>query len=57
MASVRAMMTKCDIGTRIHGGLDAVDHFLGGHEFFAGAVAAALGADLVFNMHGGCAGT
>ena len=41
------------IGARIHGGLDAVDHFLLGHDFFVGAMTAALGAHLVFDMDGG----
>ena len=40
------------VGARIDGGLDAVDHFVGGDEFLAGPVAAALGADLVFDVHG-----
>ena len=42
---------KLLIGARIHGGLDAVDHLLGGHQFFARPVPAAFGAHLVFDMH------
>src|SRR5690606_25601235 len=41
------------VGARIHGRLDAVDHFLRRNDFFARAVAAALGADLVFDVAGG----
>ena len=44
------------VGAGVDGGLDAVDHLFGWNEFFAGAVAAALGADLVFDVHGGGAG-
>ncbi len=44
------------IGARIDGGFDAIDHFFGGDELLAGAMAAALGAHLVFDVHGGCAG-
>ena len=40
------------IGLGIDGGLDAVDHFAGGHHFLARAMAAALGADLVFHVYG-----
>src|SRR5690606_4336330 len=41
------------IGLGIGGGLDAVDHFFGGDDFLAGTVAAALGANLVFDVAGG----
>ncbi len=43
------------IGTRIHSSLDAIDHFLLGDDFLIGAMTATLGADLIFNVNGGCA--
>src|SRR2546430_12763098 len=39
------------IGLRVHRRLDAVGHFLLRHEFLSRAVPAALGADLVFDVH------
>ena len=42
---------KAVIGAGIHGGLHAVDHFFGGHDLLARAVATALLADLVFHVH------
>ena len=47
---------KLRVGTRIHGGLDAVRHLFGRHQFLAGPVAAALGAHLVLDVHGCRAG-
>src|SRR5690606_39708455 len=44
------------VGFGIGGGLDAVDHLVGGDDLLAGAVAAALGADLVLDVAGGGAG-
>nr|GEU28025.1 hypothetical protein [Tanacetum cinerariifolium] len=44
------------VGARIDGGADAVDHFLLRDDLLAGPVAAALGAHLVFDVHGGRAG-
>ena len=38
------------VGARIDGGLDAVAHFRGAHEFLAGPVAAALGLHLILEM-------
>ena len=39
------------IGTGIDGGFDAIDHFLLADDFFIGAMAAALGADLILNVN------
>ncbi len=39
------------IGARVDGRLDAVDHLLLRDELLAGTVAAALGADLVLDVH------
>ncbi|MNZ83321.1 hypothetical protein D3C78_1020440 [compost metagenome] len=39
------------IGTGIDGRLDAIDHFLLGHDFLVRTVTAALGADLVFDVN------
>ena len=50
------MMTKLGSVRASTAALDAVDHLLSGDEFLAGAMAAALGAHLVFNVHGGRAG-
>ncbi len=41
------------VGAGVDGGADAVDHLFGGHDLFPRAVAAALGADLVFHVDGG----
>ena len=45
------MMTKSAIGARVDGRLDAVDHLLLRDELLAGPMAAALGADLVLDVH------
>ena len=55
-ASVRAMTTNDAIGARVDRRLDAVDHLVARDDFLARAVAAALGADLVFHVHGAGAG-
>jgi hypothetical protein len=47
---------KCGIGARIHRGFYAVHHFFRGHNLFAGPVAAAFRAHLIFNMNGSCSG-
>src|SRR3546814_6446358 len=44
---------KVGIRAGIDGGLDAVRHFTRRDDFLAGPVAAALGANLVFNVAGG----
>ena len=46
---------KIGIGLGVDRGLDAVHHFLLRDELLPGAVAAALGADLILDMHRGCA--
>ena len=37
-------------------GLDAIDHLVGGHQLLAGPMAAALGRDLIFEVHAAGAG-
>ena len=44
------------IGAGVDGGLDAVGHFVGGDDLFVGAMAAALGLDLVFDVAAGGSG-
>ena len=46
---------KIRIGFCVGGGFHAVHHFVGGDDLFARTMAAALGADLVFNMARRCA--
>ncbi len=44
------------VGAGVDGGLDAVGHLFGGDDLFVGAVAAALGLDLVFDVAAGGSG-
>ena len=44
------------VGAGVDGGLDAVDHLFGGNDLLVGAVAAALGLDLVFDVAAGGSG-
>jgi hypothetical protein len=46
------MMTNVRVRFRVYGGLDPVHHLVLRHEFLAGTVPAALGADLVFDVDG-----
>ena len=50
-ASVRAMTTKSGSVLRVDRRLDAVDHLGAANELLARPVAAALGADLVLDVH------
>jgi hypothetical protein len=43
---------KTAVSARVNGCLDAVNHFLLCDNFFIGSMATALGAHLIFNMHG-----
>src|SRR5690606_5309186 len=43
------------VGACVHGSFDTVSHFLGADDFFAGAVATTLRANLIFDMAAGSA--
>jgi hypothetical protein len=44
------------VGAGVYGGLDAVDHLFSGDNLLVGAMAAALGLDLVFDVAAGGSG-
>ena len=50
------MMTNCASVRAIHRRLDAVAHLAGAHQLLARPMAAALGRDLVFEVHARRAG-